>query len=93
MSAELALPARLDLPSAKPLAEDILAHKGEDLTLEAGNVTHLGTPGLQVLLAAVRSWKSDDRQLSLSNPTEALSDQLATMGLSPQDISTSAKDS
>ncbi|MDV7145722.1 STAS domain-containing protein [Tropicimonas sp. TH_r6] len=92
MSAELALPARLDLPAAKPLAEAILALRGKDLRLAAGDVTHLGTPGLQVMLAAVRSWEADGKTLSLSDPSDALTEQLALCGLSPEVLSTSAQE-
>lgn len=87
MSAELALPARLDLPAARPLADAILALRGQDLCLNAGDVHHLGTPGLQVLMAAVLSWRADGRSLVLTAPSGALIEQLACFGLRPGDIS------
>ena len=90
MSAELALPARLDLPAAKPLAEAILALRSQDLCLSAGDVTHLGTPGLQVLLSAAQSWASDGHTLSIRAPSDALIDQLAILGLAPEAISAPA---
>ncbi len=92
MSAELALPARLDLPAAKPLAEDIIALRGKDIRVVASDVTHLGTPGLQVLLAAVRSWEADGKTLSFSDPSDSLTEQLALCGLSPEALSTSTQE-
>ena len=83
MSAELALPARLDLPAAKPLAEAIIALRGQDLCLSAEGVTYLGTPGVQVLLSAARSWRADGKRLSLASCSEAFSEQLSILGIDP----------
>ena len=87
MSAELALPARLDLPAASPLAEALLALRGQDLCLSAEEVIHLGTPGLQVLLSAAKSWHADDRRLSIVSPSQAFTEQLAVLGFAPGDLS------
>ena len=90
MSAELVLPARLDLPAAVPLAEAILAHRGQDLNLIAQDVLHLGTPCLQVLLAAAKSWRTDGRSLALASPSGAMIKQLDCFGLTLDDMSHSA---
>ncbi|NDR58105.1 STAS domain-containing protein [Aliiruegeria sabulilitoris] len=81
MSAELALPARLDLPAATPLAEAITALRGQDLRMSAEAVTHLGTPGLQVLLSAARSWAADGKSFSLQPCSEAFTEQLSIFGI------------
>lgn len=88
--ASLALPPRLDLSTAAVLAEDLRALRGSDLVLDAGPVTHLGTPGLQVLLAAVTSWAAAGHTLSLANVPEGLEDQLVQFGLHPADLTTEA---
>ena len=90
MSAELVLPARLDLSAAASLAEAVLAHRGQDLVLNAREVVHLGTPGLQVLLAAAKSWRADGRSLALASPSEAMTEQLGCLGLSLDDMCHSA---
>ena len=83
MRTELALPARLDLPAAKPLAEAIIALRGQDLRLSAEEVSYLGTPGVQVLLSAARSWRADGKKLSLDSGSEAFSEQLSILGINP----------
>ncbi|WP_207209887.1 STAS domain-containing protein [Tropicimonas sp. IMCC6043] len=88
MSTDLALPTRLDLPAATPLAEAILALRGQDLRLIGEEVSHLGTPGLQVLLSAVRTWSRDGKRLSLAAPSGAMTEQLALFGLGPDAIAT-----
>jgi chemotaxis protein CheX len=88
MTARFSLPARLDLPATSPLAQDLLAHRGEALTLVADGVTLLGTPGLQVLLAARLTWKADGQRLAVSDPSPAFAEQLDVFGLSPSDLET-----
>ncbi len=82
------LPARLDLSTAAALAETLKAHRGGDVVLDAGKVTHLGTPGLQVLLAARKSWANAGHALALQALPEGVASQLATLGLAPSDIAT-----
>jgi len=88
MSARVVLPARLDLPAAAPLVRAILEHEGRDLVLEAGAVTHLGTPGLQVLLSAARTWQESGAALSLEGASERVAEQIGLFGLSPDDLTT-----
>jgi chemotaxis protein CheX len=86
------LPARLDLSTAAALAETLKAHRGGDIVLDAGGVTHLGTPGLQVLLAARRSWADAGHSLALEGLVEGVAAQLAMLGLAPSDIATDPGD-
>lgn len=87
MSARLALPARLDSTAAGSLTGDILDLAGAPLDLDAAEVTHIGTPGLQVLLAAARSWREANIPLSFSNAAPAVGKQLSALGLSAADLS------
>ena len=80
------LPAKLDLSTAHDLARDLLARRGAPLTLDASGVTHIGTPGLQILLSARKTWEADNLPLSLVNFGAALAEQLSPMGLSPADL-------
>ncbi|MDF1872059.1 STAS domain-containing protein [Vannielia sp.] len=82
----LALPARLDLPSAGPLATDLKAHVGKPLTLEATACEAIGTPGLQVLLSAAATWRKSGLPLSLEGLSKECAAQLAIFGLTPDDL-------
>jgi len=84
--ARCCLPARLDLSAAGPLAAELRTRLGTDLALDAGKTTHLGTPGLQVLLAARRSWTASGHRLVLENVGDDLAAQLAVFGLAPDDL-------
>jgi chemotaxis protein CheX len=86
MTARYALPSRLDLPAAAPLAEDLRARAGADLLLDADELTHLGTPGLQVLLAAGQSWRAAGHDLRVEGLSDAVAGQVALFGLTPADL-------
>ncbi|WP_213545937.1 STAS domain-containing protein [Vannielia litorea] len=85
-SLRLSLPERLDLPAAAPLREAVLEHAGKPLVLDASACESLGTPGLQVLLAAAKSWREANTDLSVEGMSEACEAQLAIFGLTPQDL-------
>ena len=80
MSETLLLPAQLDLKAAETLKADILARRGGDLTLDGSAVERLGGLGLQVLLAARKTWAADGLNLSLGFVSEALREQWAAFG-------------
>lgn len=80
------LEARLDLRAAGPLASGIIAHRGADLVLDAGQVEHLGALALQVIRAAARTWAEDGHALSFENPSTELADQLALLGFSAESV-------
>ena len=69
--AALALPETLDLKAAGPLKSAFLAHRGEPLEIEAGQVRRLGGLCLQILLAARKAWADDGKAFSITGPSEA----------------------
>ncbi|MBY6152584.1 STAS domain-containing protein [Vannielia litorea] len=85
-AASLPLPARLDLPAAAPLREALLGHEGKPLSIDASPCESVGTPGLQVLLAAAKSWREAGVSLSVDGLSEDCAAQLAIFGLSPDDL-------
>ncbi len=89
--ANLALPARLDLTTAGALAQQLRSHLGGDLALDAGAVSHLGTPGLQVLLSARKSWAASGHTLTLENAPGPIEEQLSQFGLCLADLVTDAE--
>lgn len=86
MPETLVLPAKLDLPAAPVLLENLKALRGKDLGIDAGSVTHLGTNCLQVLISAARSWAKDGKELTFSPMSAPFSRDLAQFGLSPETL-------
>ncbi len=84
--ASYALPPKLDLSTAAPLASALAELRGQALVLDAGAVTHFGTPGLQVLLSARKAWQQDDQSLLIENMGDGLAEQLTPLGLRPEDL-------
>lgn len=82
----LPLPARLDLPAARPLAKAILAERGKDLVLDAGAVTNFGGLCLQVLAAAAQSWRDDGHALTLEPRSAEFDAALTVFGLEPENL-------
>ena len=74
------LEAILDLKSAAPLLQSIVAVRGQDLALEAGEVRRLGGQCLQVLLAAQAAWAQDGHSLDIRDPSPAFVEGGALMG-------------
>jgi chemotaxis protein CheX len=53
------LPASLDLAAAADLKEQLLARRGQKIHVDGANVSRVGVPCLQVLLAARQTWADD----------------------------------
>ncbi len=90
MSAHLALAARLDLPAAQPLTKSILTLRGDDVTIDAGEVSHLGGLCLQVLVSAAETWRFDGRALKFEPRSGEFDAALAMFGLTPEILQSEA---
>ncbi len=77
----LTLDPVLDLKAATPLAEQLLAHRGADIVVDAHTVERLGAQSLQVLLSAVATWQADGRQIEFTHPSEAFMESLQLFGV------------
>ncbi|MGB3313558.1 MAG: STAS domain-containing protein [Albidovulum sp.] len=77
----LVLDGRLDLPAAAPLFASLTVRCGTPLSLDAGQVSHLGTLCLQILLAAAAEWRKHGQVLTLSPVSAAFSEALSTFGV------------
>lgn len=88
VSAQVRLPPRLDLPAAGPLSTELRDLMGGPIEVDASEVTHIGTPGVQVLLAAAKSWQAGGHDMTLVSPSQSLVDQLAILGLTVDHLST-----
>jgi len=77
------LPAAIDLYGAEALLallQDLLL-PGAHLNLDAAAVTRVGTPGLQLLLAARRTAAAQGSTVALVAPSSCLRDAIAELGL------------
>ena len=80
MAAVVTLPAVLDIRAADPLKADLLAVRGQALTLDASAVERLGGLCLQVLLSARKTWATDGHDLTVAPASDAFSEQWAAFG-------------
>ncbi|WP_380051947.1 STAS domain-containing protein [Falsihalocynthiibacter sp. SS001] len=83
MTARVQLQGRLGLPEAEPLAQRLRAARGDDVAVDAAQVTHLGVLCQQVLLSAAAEWHAAGRSFKIVNPSDDCVDHLALCGLSP----------
>jgi chemotaxis protein CheX len=79
--AALSLADVLDLKAAGPLHGEILACRGQDLTLDASEVRRLGAQCLQVLAAAASAWRADGKTLRVDRPSSAFTQALQAFGV------------
>jgi len=80
----IVLPSVLDLAAAQALKTTLCEHFlcRTQVVLNGRNVERVGTPVLQVLLAASRSVASDGGSFKLLQPSHALRSALCDLGLS-----------
>ncbi|MFL4471209.1 STAS domain-containing protein [Tateyamaria armeniaca] len=91
MTEALVLPARLDATELGAFAPRLVdACKGGALHLDASDVTHLGALGTQLIISAAREQRSRGGTLEFSAISERAVNQLAMMGLTPQQLSEGA---
>lgn len=77
----LTLPTELDIKAAAPLAAELLAARGRDITLNASQIERVGAQCLQVLLSAAATWTADGMEMSIQEPSPAFVDAIHTAGL------------
>ena len=88
MPATLQLPPRLDLAHIAPAAEALRENLGRDLMLDAGQVTHLGALGLQLLIASAQSWRAAGLTLRIEPRSDAFDSALQCFGVPLRDLQT-----
>ena len=86
MNTQIALPAVLDLRAAAPLKADILALRGQAVTLDGSAVQRLGGLCFQVLLSAIKTWRDEGQDLTFINASEALVAQWDALGAAVSDL-------
>ena len=76
----LNLPPQLDGTSAADLRDRLLAARGQPVRLDGAGVTRFGALGLQVLLAAARTWREDGQAFDILETSPALQEGLRQLG-------------
>lgn len=79
-TAVLSLAPILDLQAAEPLRAELMVLRGRPLSIDASQVSRLGGLCLQVLISARKTWVEDGQSLSVDEPSEAFTEQLASFG-------------
>ncbi len=80
------LPAIVDVRAAEPLKAELMAVRGQPVTVDAASVERLGGLGLQVLMSAVRTWRADGQVLTFINVSDALAEQWQGFGAPLNDL-------
>ena len=83
---DMQLPEVLDMTFAGPLAENLLAKRGAQLTVDASGVQRVGAQCVQVLMSAVSTWKADEVAFSITNPSPEFRDALSLLGVGLSEI-------
>ncbi|WP_298571197.1 STAS domain-containing protein [uncultured Aliiroseovarius sp.] len=82
----LALAPKLDLHALDGVREQILDLRGQDVALDAQDVTHFGALSVQLIRSAALSWASSRHRLSLVNVTPDGMEQLRLLGFTPETL-------
>ena len=80
MTQTVTLGDALDMTAAAPLARELLGHRGQPISLNAGNVRRLGGQCLQVLLSARTTWAADGQAFEIVEPSPEFAEGLSLMG-------------
>jgi len=77
----LGLASSLDPASGEALLGELRRARNTALVIEAGDVTRVSTPVLQLLLSAWMTWRSDGHDFHIASPSQALAEAAALLGL------------
>ncbi|MDF1608831.1 STAS domain-containing protein [Hoeflea sp. YIM 152468] len=80
----LKLPEVLDLNAASRLHEQVLALKGEDIDIDASDVSRVGAQCMQVLLSAAMTWRAEDQNFKVEKASDAFVKTLNLLGISDE---------
>ena len=92
MGKTIALVEHLGTGAAPALAEELLALRGDDLSIDASKTDHIGALGQQVLVAACRQWAVDGHAFSISALSDAFRNDVSTLGVSPGELGAATAD-
>jgi chemotaxis protein CheX len=74
------LPRQLDLNAAAPLAQELSALRGREISLDASEVERVGAQCAQVLLSAQATWRVDGLGFGLAAASAEFDTTMALLG-------------
>ena len=80
MSAVIVLEPKLDMSAAEALLDSFGSAEGQDVTIDASQVTHLGVLAMQVILSAQKTFIENNCQIAVDNPSDAFIQQAGYLG-------------
>lgn len=75
------LPEVLDLNALEALHTELLGKRGIDIELDASGVSGLGAQGLQLLVSAGETWRSDQKAFAVRGAGEEFVSAISLMGV------------
>lgn len=81
---KIKLPAQLDLAALPALRDEIGGAIGVSLTIDGSDVERVGTPAVQLLLAAAKAVAAEGRSFALRSPSAALAAAFLDLGLASE---------
>ncbi|MEP4195931.1 MAG: STAS domain-containing protein [Aliishimia sp.] len=85
MSGDIKLPARLDLPAAVRLANELRDINGP-VSVDASEVSHMGALGLQTLAVVAKTVIKRGDTFQMIGSTDKVLDQMKLMGTAPEQL-------
>jgi hypothetical protein len=86
MTTHVHLHDRLDYQSVMPLMAELAAISDATLVIDAGNIRHLGTLPLQVILSAVKTRAAQGKSTRLASASDNCVDMLGLFGFTPETL-------
>ena len=77
----ITLTALFTPPAAKPLLNQLLAVRGQDIEINAADVEQASTQAIQVLLAASEAWLADGKSFAVAAASEQFAEAVSLLGL------------
>lgn len=71
----------LDLNEAVGLHGQLLALRGHDVLIDATAVQRCGTPCIQVLMSAAKTWEEDEKSYQFSGVSDAFEKTVQLIGI------------
>ncbi len=86
MKSKFRLPTRLDQQGADQLAAELSARRGQSVGLDAGDVVYVGALAAQLLVAACRQWRDDDKLFNIEHASVSFAEGIALLGIKGDEV-------
>lgn len=82
----LSLAKVLDLNEASALHGKLMAMRGKEVKIDASKVERVGALGVQVLMAAQKTWERDQLPFKFSNVSDAFAKTVQLLGVTGEHL-------